>query len=255
MGMYTDKVIIATGAAAGIGQASAIAFAREGGKVALADLNEEGLQETAARVEAAGSEAFVVPTDVGDADAAQRMVDKTVARFGKLDVLFNNAGITSRAVIHETEVEEWRRVINTNLSSVFYCTRAALPEMLKNKSGVIINTSSMSGLVGTGTVAAYSAAKHGVNGLTKSTALEYSRQGIRCVSLCPGYIVTPLTEAMMNEEYKAHFISLVPLGRSATADEAAEFVIWLGSDKAAYVNGSCHQIDGGLLSGIGIIDG
>ena len=255
MGSFTGKVAIITGASAGIGQASALSLAAEGAKIVLADINEAGLLATQKLIEDAGGECISVITDVADQFACDNMVAKTIKAFGQLDIIFNNAGISGdRILLADTPNEMWDKVIAVNLTGVFNCTKAALPDMVKNGGGVIINTASVDGLVGMGTISPYVAAKHGVIGLTKTTALEYSRKGIRCVAICPGYIVTEMTETAFSAEEKAHFNAMIPLGRGATPTEVANFVQWLASDKASYMNGSVHQIDGGLLSGMGIVE-
>lgn len=255
MGLFTEKVAIITGASAGIGRASAVSFAIEGAKIVLADINEAGLLATEKLIKDAGGDCISVITDVSDQSACDNMVEKTVEAFGQLDIIFNNAGIAGdRVLLADTPNEMWDKVIAVNLTGVFNCTKAALPQMVKNGRGVIINTASVDGLVGMGTISPYVAAKHGVVGLTKTTALEYSRKGIRCVAICPGYIVTEMTEVAFSDEEKVHFNAMIPLGRGATATEVSNFVTWLASDQASYMNGSAHQIDGGLLSGMGIID-
>jgi len=255
MGSFTGKVVIITGASAGIGRASALSLAAEGAKIVLADINEAGLLVTQQLIEDAGGESISVITDVANQDACNNMVAAAVEAYGQFDIIFNNAGISGdRVLLADTPNEMWDKVIAVNLTGVFNCTKAALPEMVKNGRGVIINTASVDGLVGMGTISPYVAAKHGVIGLTKTTALEYSRKGIRCVAICPGYIATEMTEVAFSEEEKAHFNAMIPLGRGATPTEVANFVKWLASDEASYMNGSVHQIDGGLLSGMGIVD-
>jgi NAD(P)-dependent dehydrogenase (short-subunit alcohol dehydrogenase family) len=255
MSSFENKVVIVTGAAAGIGRESAIEFARCGAKVTLADVNRQGLDETAQAILAVAGESIVVITDVSDLDACANMVDKTIAAFGKLDVIFNNAGISGdRFLLSETPQAMWDKVIAINLTGVFNCTKVAMPELIKAGGGVVINTASVDGLVGMSTIAPYVAAKHGVIGLTKTTALEYSRKGVRCVAICPGYIITEMTESTFSNEEKAGFNQAVPLGRGAKPSEVANFVRWIASDEASYINGSFHQIDGGLLAGMGIVD-
>lgn len=252
MGQYEGKVIIVTGAAAGIGRATALAFAKEGGAVTLADLNEAGLEEVQQQIKKDGGQVLVVKTDVADVEACQKMVDLTVERFGRLDVIFNNAGIAgNRGLVADLSLDDWHRVININLSGVYYCTRAAIPAMLKSGGGVIVNTASVDGLVGMVSLSPYCAAKHGVNGLTKTTALEYAKQNIRCVSVAPGYIKTAMTVEGFSEEENTMFAALTPVGRGAVPEEVADFVLWVASDKASFVTGSVHQVDGGLLSGFG----
>jgi len=247
MSDFDGKVVIVTGAASGIGRASAIQFAEQGAKVVVADINLAGADETAGMI---GDSAMVVQVDVADEQSCQSMVDKTIEVYGRLDVIFNNAGIPGvRAYTADQTTEDWQRVIDVNLNGVFYCTRSAIPEMLKTGGGVIVNTASVDGLVGMGTISHYTAAKHGVIGLTKSCALEYSKQNIRCVAVAPGYINTPMTEGTFTKEENAMLMMAIPLKRPAQPEEVANLVIWLASDKASYVTGSCHTIDGGITSG------
>jgi NAD(P)-dependent dehydrogenase (short-subunit alcohol dehydrogenase family) len=246
---FEDKVVIVTGAASGIGRAAAVGFAKQGAAVVVADVNESGAKETVSII---GDRAMAVTVDVSDPQSCQAMVDATIEKFGRLDVIFNNAGIGGvRAMTGDQSTEDWLQVININLNGVFYCTRAALPHMQKVGGGVIVNTASVDGLVGMADFSHYSAAKHGVIGLTKACALEYGRENIRCVAICPGLIKTPMTmsQNVFTDEELEGLAAGVPLGRGAEPEEVAELVLWLASDKASYVTGSTHQVDGGVLAG------
>lgn len=250
MSQFEGKVVIVTGASTGIGRATALGFAAQGAAVTIADVNEAGLEEVQQLINDSGGRVLAVRTDVADYDACQTMVDRTVKAFGRLDIIFNNAGIAGeRTLVAEMPLDAWHNVINVNLNGVFYGTKAAIPEMLKAGGGVIINTSSVDGLVGMGSLSHYCAAKHAVNGLTKSTALEYAKQNIRCVSIAPGLINTPMISKSLDPEEVEMFKAMCPLGRGAAPEEVAELVLWLASDKASYVTGSVHQVDAGILAG------
>jgi NAD(P)-dependent dehydrogenase (short-subunit alcohol dehydrogenase family) len=251
MNDFDGKVVIVTGAASGIGRATAIQFAQQGAKVVVADINQTGADETAALI---GENAIVFQLDVADELSCQSMVDRTIDVYGRLDIVFNNAGIPGvRACTADQMTEEWKRVIDVNLNGVFYCTKSAIPEMLKTGGGVIVNTSSIDGFTGMGTVSHYTAAKHGVIGLTKACALEYGKQNIRCVAVAPGYINTAMTESVFSDEENAMLMAIIPLGRPSQPEEVANLVLWLASDKASYVTGSCHTIDGGITSGFAFV--
>lgn len=244
---FKNRTVIVTGAASGIGRASAIRFARAGANVVLADVDEAGLNETRDLI---GGSAIVQRTDVSDYQACLELVQTARKAFGRVDVLFNNAGIAGvRGRTGELAPEHWRRVIEINLNGVFYGMRAAIPAMLESGGGVIVNTASVDGLVGMATLPHYTAAKHGVIGLTKACALEHARQNIRCVAIAPGYIRTAMTATAFSVEEQAGVTSMVPLGRGADPDEVANIVLWLASDEASYVNGSCHTVDAGLIAG------
>jgi len=251
MTQFSNKVVIVTGASAGIGKATALTFAKQGAKVALADVNESSLHGVADEIKELGGEALVVVTDVADEAACQKMVADTVNRFGRLDVIFNNAGISGeRALVADTTAEQWQKVISINLDGVFFCTKAAIPAMQNSGGGVIINTASVDGLIGMASLSHYTASKHAVMGLTKATALEYADQNIRCLAVAPGYIATAMTEEGFSDEEKQGLRSMVPMKRPAAPQEIANFVIWAASDQASYISGSSHVIDGALLAGI-----
>lgn len=249
MSNFEGKVVIVTGAAGGIGRAAAIKFASSGASVVLVDVNEQGLCETARSV---GDRALIHPTDVGNANACTVMVNQAVRHFGRLDVLFNNAAISgARNLTGDMPIDDWMQVINVTLNSVFFCTRAAIPHMQKSGAGVIINTTSVDGLVGMASLPHYSAAKHGVVGFTKTVALEYGPQNIRAVAVAPGYVRTPMAENELSDEERAGLIAMTPLHRCAEPEELAEVVVWLASDQASFVTGVVQQADGGILAGFG----
>jgi NAD(P)-dependent dehydrogenase (short-subunit alcohol dehydrogenase family) len=249
-GVLEGRVALVTGAAAGIGRASALAFARAGARVLAADVDEAGGAETTRLIAAAGGEAAFRRADVTDAEDAQRLVAAAVERWSRLDCAHNNAGIlgeTGRTA--EIALETWHRVIATDLTGVYLCMRAQLAQMLPQGDGVIVNTSSASGLIGTPGLAAYTAAKHGVVGLTRSAALEYATDGIRVNAICPGATQTPMLAAAANTpELIEHTLSRQPIGRIADPDEVAQAAVWLCSDAASFVTGAALPVDGGMAA-------
>lgn len=250
MADFDGKVVLVTGAAGGVGRAAAIGFAQGGARVVAADMDTAGLAKTIAD---AGNGAIAVEVDVSDEASCEAMVERTISEFGRLDVQFNNAGVSGdRARTAEISSADWHRVIGVNLSGVFFCARAAIPHMVSGGGGVIVNTASVDGLVGMPTLSHYVASKHAVIGLTKSIALEYARDNIRAVSVAPGYIRTRMTEEGFDADERALLASLVPLGRPGEPEEVANLVLWLASDKASYVSGSCHTVDAGLLAGFNL---
>lgn len=246
---FKDKVVVITGAASGIGKASAMQFSAEGAKLVIADINIEAATEVAAEI---GEHAIAVKVDVAEEASCRALVEKTIEHFGRLDVLFNNAGISGvRASTADQTGADWRRVIDVNLNGVFYCSKYAITEMLKAGSGVVVNTASVDGLVGMASVPHYTAAKHAVIGLTKACAREHGRQNIRCVAVAPGFIDTTMTQECFSQAESDALASQVPNGRRAQPEEVANMVLWLASDKASYVNGSYHVVDAGLIAGLG----
>ncbi len=247
-GNFTDKVAFVTGAANGIGRATALAFAREGANVVVADISEQGNQETAHMIEELGGRAIAVRCDVTRSEDVKAALDKTIEVFGHLDVAFNNAGseqaITATADLTE---EEWDRIVSINLRSVFLCMKYEIPLMLKQGSGAIVNTSSGAGVKGFKGQAAYVAAKHGVVGLTKAAALDYASQNIRINAVCPGIIDTPMMDRFSGgtKEGRQRVISQEPIGRMGQPEEIANAVVWLCSDAASFAIGHALVIDGG----------
>jgi NAD(P)-dependent dehydrogenase (short-subunit alcohol dehydrogenase family) len=244
------KVAIITGAASGLGQATALLFAKEGAKVVIADINEAGGAETAARMKAEGGEAIFVRTDVTSAKDAEAMVKKAVEAYGKLDVLFNNAGIAMRLPVVELPEADWDRCIDINLKGVYLGSKYAIPEMIQNGGGSIINMSSIYGIVGARTRAAYAASKGGVANLTRSMALDYARYNIRVNCICPGFVETPLFKGAVKtqEEYQA-IVNSHPIGRLGRPIDIAYGALYLASDESSFVTGVALPIDGGYTAG------
>ena len=249
---FNGKVAVITGASSGIGRATALAFAREGARVVIGDVNEEGSNETVRMIGEIGGEASFIRCDTSNPEDAKRMVAHAVEKFGAVDVAFNNSGIEGKAaLVADYDIDMWNRVIGVNLSGVFFCMKFEIEQMLKQGKGAIVNNASILGHVGFPTASAYVAAKHGVLGLTKNAALEYGGLGIRVNAVCPGFVVTPMLERggiMGNPEMLHTIENLHALKRLGTPDEIAEGVLWLCSDRASFVTGHPMVIDGGYLA-------
>ena len=247
--IFDGKVALVTGAASGIGKATALAFARAGYATILADHSVGPGQEALAEVEETGSPAMFVTCDVADPVDVADLVEQAIARFGRLDAAFNNAGIEGQpGSLIDCGHDNWDRTLATNLTSIFYCMRCEIRQMLKQESGgAIVNCASVAGLTGIAGLSAYVASKHGVVGLTKSVALEYASKRIRVNAVCPGAIVTPMLERFMgsSDEARQTVVANEPIGRLGQPEEIASAVLWLCGDGASFTTGQALAVDGG----------
>lgn len=243
------KTALITGGGSGIGRATALAFAREGANVVITDLKQEGMDETVKLIgqENAQVQTLTVIADAGKAEDHQKAVEAAMSKFGRLDMSVNNAGMGGENVpTAEVNVQNWQRVIEVNLSGVFYAMQAQIPAMLKNGGGSIVNVASILGQAGWANGAAYVASKHGVVGLTRTSALEYAQQGIRVNAVGPGFIETPI----LGQDRAAldYLASLHPIGRLGQAEEVASLIVFLSSPLASLITGSYYNADGGYLA-------
>jgi len=248
--MLQEKVALVTGGASGIGRAIALAYGREGAHVAVSDVDRDGGEQTAGLVRSAGGRAFFVAADVGVATDCRTLIDAIVSQAGRLDIACNNAGIGGElAQTADYPLEAWDKVIAVNLSGVFYCMKYAIGAMLQSGGGAIVNVASILGSVGFAGAPAYTAAKHGVVGLTKAAALEYAARGVRVNAIGPAFIHTPMIARLEDDEATRNaLVALHPIGRLGRAEEVAELVVWLSSERASFVNGAYYPIDGGYLA-------
>ena len=250
MPLFDGQVVIVTGGGSGIGQAACHLYAREGARVVVSDVDEKGGMETVEAIRGMNGDAIFVRADVSKPEDCEAMVASALEQFGRLDIAFNNAGIGGEsAVTANYSLEGWQKVIDMNLSGVFYCMKYEIPAMLTAGGGAIVNMASILGMVAFENSSAYVAAKHGVVGLTKNAAVEYAKQGLRINAVGPAFIRTPLIAGIEeNEQARDLLVSLHPLGRLGEAEEVAEAVIWLSSQKASFITGAYYPIDGGYLA-------
>ena len=255
MTLFHGKVALVTGGSAGIGRATAVKFAEEGARVVISDTNAEGGAETVEIIKGTGGEAIFFKADVSKTGDIAAMIAHAIANYGRIDCACNNAGIEGRIapMLDQTD-DDFDRVIAVNLRSVFLCMRAEIPEMLKTGGGAIVNLASIAGLIGFAGLSPYVASKHGVNGLTKNAALEYSKLGVRVNSICPGGIDTRMLDSLAEQSTGGDMTSaelmdpLHPIGRIGTAQEVAELIVWLCSPKASFITGANIPIDGGFVA-------
>src|SRR3954466_1688112 len=247
--LFEGKVAFVTGGASGIGRAAALAFARQGASVVVADVSDEGNQETSRLIEKEGGRALAVRCDVRRGEEVKAALDKTMEVFGRLDFAFNNAGIEPKtpAPTADYDEDEWNRIIDVDLRAVFLGLKHEIPLILKQGGGAIVNTSSGAGVIGIKGSPAYTAAKHAVIGLTKAAALDYAAQNLRVNAVCPGYIDTPMMGRFTGgtPEGRAKVIAEEPVGRMGEPEEIAAAVVWLCSDAAAFMVGHAMVMDGG----------
>jgi NAD(P)-dependent dehydrogenase (short-subunit alcohol dehydrogenase family) len=236
------KVALVTGGGSGIGRAASLLFAKRGAKVVVADIAIPGGEETASMIRSSGGEGLFVKADVSRDAEVKALVEKTVSAYGRLDYAFNNAGVfTGLVPLAEYTEEMWEKNINTNLKGVWLCMKHEIPRMVEGGGGAIVNTSSIAGLIAFPGHYGYIASKSGINGITKVAAVEFAKSGVRVNAVCPAFIVTPMVQDLLAEEYKA----LHPIGRFGTPEEVAATAVWLCSDEASFITGQALAVDGG----------
>jgi NAD(P)-dependent dehydrogenase (short-subunit alcohol dehydrogenase family) len=249
MATFTGKVALVTGGTAGIGRATALAFAKEGAKVVVSGRNADAGAEVVKQIQRAGGEATFVRADVTKASDVQALIDKTLKTYSRLDIAFNNAGVEGDlGPLHEASEQTYDHIFNANVRGVFLSMKAQIPAMLKTGGGVIVNNSSIAGLIGLPGAALYVASKHAVIGLTKSAALEYSKQGVRVNAVAPASIQTDMFDRVAQQVTREALVAAHPIGRIGTPEEIAAGVLWLCSPGASFVTGHTLSIDGGFTA-------
>lgn len=249
MSTWNGQVAIVTGAGSGIGRATALAFADEGARVVVCDLQSGNGEDTARMIRDLGKEAHCIPADVSQPTDAEQLVDQAVRHFGRLDFAFNNAGVEGvMASTADCTDENWDHTLAVNLKGVWLCMKFALPHMLAQAGGAIVNCSSVAGLVGFRQLPAYTASKHGIVGLTRSAALDYADKGIRINAVCPGVIHTAMVDRILQTHPDMPLVAGEPMGRMGTPEEVAALVIWLCSDRSSFVTGQAIAVDGGWVT-------
>lgn len=244
---FEDKVVIVTGAASGLGEATAVEFAKEGAKVVLSDVSDTG-KELSDKLNAEGYETTFIKADVSSEEQVKNLVTKTVDIYGKLDVMFANAGINIEGQVDELEFDDWKKVLDINLTGVYFCDKYAIQQFKKQGTGgAIVNMGSIHSHVARSGLTAYSASKGGVKMLTQQIAAHYTKDGIRCNTICPAYIKTPLMETVP-EEVRQQLESLHPIGRLGEPVEVAKAVLFLASDDASFISGTSLLVDGGYTA-------
>jgi len=244
--LLKDKVAIITGGGSGFGRATSLLFAKEGAKVAVVDYVEEAAKMVANEIKSMGAEAIYVKADVSSEEDVMRFVDVTVKAFGKLDIIFNNAGIYVPGNAEQQKVEDWDRILNVNLKGVFLGCKYAIPHMKQNGGGAIINTASAAALIGFPEAIAYAASKGGVVSVTRAVALDYAKFGIRANCICPGTSETAITkDVLADPQLRAMFLAPIPLGRFGQPEDVANAALFLASDLSAYITGAVLPVDGG----------